>query len=195
MTFHLSEVIRGWLGWCPNAQSRILNTPVQPESVEDTSPVGGSLKTRALNWLGLFRNQMLLLAIWFSVVGYLLLMTIGNGNGTMFLWGLLAGLLLSAFEGFRFWRLMNEVSTSGAVFLASLYDKVTVFVLAIVISIPLVISLGTSPAANMTMWNAVTAGFIFMIFWVQFLVVWIWEKRSNRHLQSDGMMLSMAREN
>jgi hypothetical protein len=58
---------------------------------------------------------MLILAIWFSLVGYLLFMTIGNANVMLFLWGLLAGLLLSAFQGFRFWKTMNEVLESGAV--------------------------------------------------------------------------------
>jgi hypothetical protein len=66
---------------------------------------------------------MLLLAIWFSVVGYLLLVTIGDNNVLLFTWGLLAGLGLSAFTGFRFWGTMNEVLESGAVFLATLYDK------------------------------------------------------------------------
>ena len=58
--------------------------------------------------------------------------------------------------------------------------------------IPLVISMSASPAANMMMWNAVTAGFIFMLFWTQLFVVWFWETRIHRKLHSDGLMLTVA---
>jgi hypothetical protein len=60
--------------------------------------------------------------------------------------------------------------------------------------IPLVITISASPAANMMMWNAVSAGFIFILFWAQLFIVWLWETRIHRVLQSDGLMLTMARE-
>lgn len=155
----------------------------------------GSSKTRLIDWLGLFRNQMFLLAIWFSVVGYLLLLTLGNTNKEMFFWGLLAGLLLSVFIGFRFWGTMNEVQKNGAVLVSTLYDKTTILITLIVCSIPLLLTLSARPLSNMMMWNAVIAGFIFIMFWIQLIVVWIWEMRAHRHLQSDGLMLSLVREN
>jgi hypothetical protein len=55
-----------------------------------------------------------------------------------------------------------------------------------------VISISTSPAANMMMWNAVTAGFIFILFWAQLFIVWLWETRVHREFQSDGLMLTMV---
>jgi hypothetical protein len=189
----ITEIIKKHLGWCPNAQARVLRVAAsEPDEVTGTPSGSGSFQARALGWLGLFRNQVLLLATWFSIVGYLLLVTIGNANGTMFFWGLLAGLLLSAYQGVRFWRSLNEVRESGAVFLTTLYDKLTVFIMVLVLCIPPIISVSTSPAANLVMWNAVTAGFIFILFWVQLLVVWLWETRTHRHLQSDGLMLSLG---
>jgi hypothetical protein len=49
--------------------------------------------------------------------------------------------------------------------------------------------------ADMMMWNASTAGLIFIIFWMQILVGLVWETKMKRHLQSDGLMLSLAYEN
>jgi hypothetical protein len=191
---HFTEVVRRHLGWCPEGQRQNCTALIQPDGVVQNPSGSSSFKASALDWLGLFRNQMLILAIWFSVVGYLLLITLGNTNVTLFLWGLLAGLLLSAFLGFRFWKTMNEVLESGAVFLATLYDKTTIFITMLVFLIPLIVSVSTSPVTNMMTWNAVTAGFIFILFWAQLVVVWLWETRVNRHLQSDGLMLSLARE-
>ena len=191
----LSDVIRGWLGWCPDAETRIRREINEPAEIMDTPSQRSSLKARASDWLGLFRNQIFLLAIWFSVVGFLLLLSIGNMNIELFFWGLLAGLLLSVFQGIRFWGTMNEVLENGAVFLSTLYDKTSIFITLAVCSIPLLLSLSASPVANMMMWNAVIAGLIFIMFWVQLFIVWVWEIRVDRHLQSDGLMLSIVKEN
>jgi hypothetical protein len=190
----IADVIRGWLGWCPATETRIRRETREPTENIDTPSQRSSLKARASDWLGLFRNQILLLAIWFSVVGLLFLLSIGNMNIELFFWGLLAGLLLSVFQGIRFWGTMNEVLENGAVFLSTLYDKTTIFITLAVCSIPLLLSLSASPVANMIIWNAVIAGFVFIMFWVQLFVVWVWEMRVDRHLQSDGLMLSIVKE-
>jgi hypothetical protein len=192
MKVHVVDTIRGWLGWCQNVPARIQRVASEPDEVTGTPSGSGSFKEGAFRWLGLFRTQMLLLAIWFSVVGYLLLITIDDNNVLLFTWGLLAGLGLSAFIGFRFWGTMNEVLESGAVFLATLYDKTTISLAMLAFLIPLVITISASPAANMMMWNAVTAGFIFILFWAQLFIVWLWETRVHRALQSDGLMLTIA---
>jgi hypothetical protein len=192
MKVHGVDTIRGWLGWCPSEPAWTHRVVSEQDDGTGTPAGSGSFRERAFRWLGLFRNQMLLLAIWFSVIGYLLLITIGDNNVMLFIWGLLAGLGLSAFMGFRFWGTMNEVLENGAVFLATLYDKTTISLAVLVFLIPLVISISASPAANMMMWNAVTAGFIFMLFWTQLFVVWFWETRIHRKLHSDGLMLTMA---
>ena len=192
MKVHVFDTIRGWLGWCPNAPARIQRVAREHDDATGTPSGSGSFKETAFRWLGLFRNQMLILAIWFSVIGYLLVITIGDYNLMLFTWGLLAGLGLSAFLGFRFWRTTNEVLASGAVFLATLYDKTTISLAMLAFLIPLLITISASPAANMMMWNAVTAGFIFILFWAQLFVIWLWETRVHRELHSDGLMLTVA---
>ena len=195
MFARLSEIVHEWMGWCPNAQPHTQRGTSEQVGMAITSSQRRSFKARAIDWLGLFRNQMFLLAIWFSGVGCLLLLILGNTNVVMFFWGLLAGLLLSVFLGIRFWGTMNDVLENGSVFLSTLYDKTTIFISLLACSVPLLLSLGASPVANMMMWNAVIAGLVFITFWVQLFVVWIWETRVDRHLQSDGLMLSLAQGN
>jgi hypothetical protein len=148
-----------------------------------------------MNWLGLFRNQIILLALYFSVVGVLMSVFTGGIDFPMFFIGIVAGSLLSVFQGIRFWKTMNEVRDNGAVvLLMTLYDKTTITITLIVIMVPMVISLGAIPGIDMTMLNSVTGGFIFILFWWVLFVVWFWESRTRRHLQSDGLMLSLAKE-
>lgn len=191
---HLAQTIRKYLGWCPNAQVRTLTGDFRPCDETVSFSAGGSFKACAMNWLGLFRNQIVVLALYFSIVGILLSVFMGGIDAPMFFFGIVAGSLLSVFQGFRFWRTMNEVQKNGAVFLMTLYDKTTLTIALIVGMIPMVISFGAIPGITMPMSNSITGGFIFILFWWVLLITWIWESQTKRHLLSDGLMLSLARE-
>jgi hypothetical protein len=190
----VADVVRGWLGWCPAAQAPPRTEKIPPHDIADPPLQPGSFKGRALDWLGLFRNQIAVLAVYFSVVGVLLSVFLGGLDLPLFFTGIVAGSLLSLFQGIRFWKTMNEVRDEGAVLLATLYDKTTITVTLVVAMIPMAISLGAIPGVNMRMLNSVSGGFIFILFWWCLCVVWLWESRAHRHLLSDGMMLSLARE-
>ncbi len=199
MTFHFSEVIRGWLGWCPNAHAQVHNAMVLPDrettGSETVVPSGSrSFKDRAIHWLSLFRNQAIIMAIWFSGVGIGLSIAIGGADAPMFFAGIVAGTLLSVYQGVRFWKTMNEVREQGAVFLASLYDKTTIAIITLSCMIPMVVFMGAVPGIDLTRYNSIIGGFIFIMFWWLLLVVWIWESQTHCQLQSDGMMLELARE-
>jgi len=191
---HLAQTIRKYLGWCPDAQVRIRTVDIRPCNDPVPSSAGVSFKARAMNWLGLFRNQVMVLALYFSVVGVLLSLFMGGIDAPMFFSGIVAGSLLSVLQGIRFWKTMNEVQESGAVFLAALYDKTTIAITLIVGMVPMVISFGAIPGITMPMSNSITGGFIFILFWWVLLITWIWESQTKRHLLSDGLMLSLARE-
>jgi hypothetical protein len=194
MTTRISEFIHQWLGWCPDAHARVRNVEVRLDGEAVVPSAGGSFKDRAIHWLGLFRNQTLILALWFSVVGILLSIFMRGIDTPLFLIGIVAGSLLSVFQGIRFWKTMNEVQESGAVFLVTLYDKTTIAITILVAMIPMFVSVGAIPGTDMSTLNSITGGFIFILFWWLLLVIWIWESKTKRHLQSDGLMLSLAKE-
>ncbi len=194
MNMHLVKTIRKYLGWCPHGQARTRTVGIQPCNETVSSSAGGSFKARAMNWLGLFRNQIMVLALYFSVVGVLLTVFLGGIDIPMFFIGIVYGSLLSVFLGIRFWKTMNDIRKYGAVFLVNLYDKPTITITLIVGMVPVLISLGAIPGITMPMSNSITGGFIFILFWWTLVITWIWESQTKRHLLSDGLMLSLARE-
>src|SRR4030042_2811145 len=153
---HIAQTIRKYLGWCPNAQARTRTVGLQPCDETVSPSAGGSFKSRAMNWLGLFRNQIMVLALYFSVVGVLLSVFMGGIDIPMFFIGLVAGSLLSVFQGIRFWKTMNEVRESGAVFLAALYDKNTLTITLIAGMVPMVISFAAIPGITMPLSNSIS---------------------------------------
>ena len=69
-------------------QTHRMPTVLTVPAYEDTVPsAGGSFKDRSLDWLGLFRNQIMVMALYFSVVGILLSVLLSGFNPTMFLAG------------------------------------------------------------------------------------------------------------
>ena len=191
---HFSEVIRRRLGWCPEGKRQKRTALTQQEGIVDHTSGMPKYGARAIHWLSIFRNQLFVLALYFSVVGVLLSVFLGGINIPMFFIGVLVGSVLAVFQGIRFWKTMNEVRDEGAVFLATLYDKTTLTLTLIVAMIPTAVFLGAVPGITMIMLNSIIGGFIFILFWWFLLVTRIWESRTKRHLLSDGLMLSLARE-
>jgi len=191
---HFTEVIRLRLGWCPEGARQNRTAKTQPDGIVENTSESPKNGVRVRNWLGIFRNQLLVLALYFSVVGVLLSVFLGGINIPMFFIGVLAGSMLAVFQAIRFWKTMNEVRDEGAVFLATLYDKTTLTLILIVAMVPTVVFLGAVPGMTMIMLNSIIGGFIFILFWWFLVVTWIWESRTNHRLLSDGLMLSLARE-
>jgi Protein of unknown function (DUF1673) len=191
---HFTEVIRRGLGWCPEAKRQNSIAMTQTNSIIEDTSGRATYRRRAINWLGKFRNQLLVLALYFSVVGVLLSVFLGGNDILMFFIGILAGSVLAAFQAIRFWKTMNEVRDEGAVFLVTLYDRTTLALTLIVAMVPTVVFLGAVPGITMIMLNSIIGGFIFILFWWFLVVTWIWELRTNHRLLSDGLMLSLARE-
>jgi hypothetical protein len=191
---HFTEVIRRGLGWCPGGKRQNSIALTQTDRIIETPSKRATFRGRVITWLGIFRNQLLVLALYFSVVGVLLSVFLGGNDILMFFIGILTGSVLAAFQAIRFWKTMNEVRDEGAVFLATLYDKTTLTLTLIVAMVPTVVFLGGVPGITMIMLNSIIGGFIFILFWWFLVVTWIWESRTNQHLLSDGLMLSLARE-
>src|SRR5665647_985899 len=79
MTIRVSEVIRGWLGWCPDTQMRILGQVRKPNDVTVTSSGSRSFQSNTIHWAILFRNQTILLTIGSFLTGLVMFVWLGNG--------------------------------------------------------------------------------------------------------------------
>ncbi len=196
---HITEVIRGWLGWCPNAYARVRNTNIQLDDELVVPSPGGSLKDHAIHWIGLFRNQMMLQAIGSFCAGFYMFAGLGGmSNLNIFIIGLLAGLPFSAIIGIWYWRIFNEVLDEGPVVLWNRYDKtsgtLTVVSVAVSISLPILALSGAIPGVNLAMTTAFFGGLVAVLFWGVLIAIWKWESESHRQLHYDGMILELEKD-
>jgi hypothetical protein len=200
MTARVSEVIRGWLGWCPDAQVQIRGQARKPNDITVTSSSSRSFQSNAIHWTILFRNQTILLAIGSFLTGLFMFAGLGNGwsNMNLFILGIIAGLPVTVIVGIWYWRIFNEVLHEGPVALWRRYDKtsatIAVVTLAAVTAIPTLVILGALPGVSLEMTNAVFGGFMAVIFWGQLISIWIWESDTGLHLQYDLLMLELVKE-
>ena len=95
---HFTEVIRRGLGWCPEGKRQNSIALTQTDRIIEDTSGRATYRRRAITWLGIFRNQLLVLALYFSVVGVLLSVFLGGNDILMFFIGVLAGSVLAAFQ-------------------------------------------------------------------------------------------------
>jgi hypothetical protein len=198
MTFRFSEVIRGWLGWCPNAQLQMRTVRIRPEHEEVVPSGRESLKVQAVHWLGLLRNQVFLYSLAISVTGIWMFAGLGGGSAPgLFIIGILTGLPLSAVTGIWYWRIFNEVLCEGPVVLMARQDKrsetLTALSMAVAI-IPVLILFGVLPGVTMEMMIAFMGGFVVVPLWGLCIAIQKWESGTHRWLHFDGMILQLEKE-
>jgi hypothetical protein len=199
MITRISEVIHEWLGWCPNTHARVRNAEVRLDDEAVVPSGSGSFRDRAMHWLGLFRNQTMLLTIETFWAGFFLFAGLGGwSNLNLFIIGILAGLPFTAIAGIWYWRIFDEVLHDGPVVLWSRYDKTsgTLVVVTIVAftCIPSLTLIGAIPGVDLAMTNAFTGGFFAVLFWGVFIGIQKWESDTHRQLHYDGMILELEKD-
>jgi hypothetical protein len=200
MTARVSEVIRGWLGWCPDTHVQIRVQARKPNDVTDNSSGSRSFQSDTIYWAILFRNQTLLLTIGSFLTGLVMFVWLGNGwsNLNLFILGIIAGLPVSMIVGIWYWQIFTEVLHEGPVALWRRYDKtsatIAVVTLAAVTVIPILVITGALPGVSLEMTNAVFGGFMAVIFWGQLISICIWESDTGLQLHYDLLMLELVKE-
>ena len=200
MTTRVSEVIRRWLGWCPNAQVQIRGQAKKQNDVTLISPESRSFQSNSTHWYILFRNQTIFLTIGSFLMGLFMFAGLGNGWSylNLFILGIIAGLPVSMIVGIWYWQIFTEVLHEGPVALWRRYDKtsatIAVVTLAAVTVIPILVITGALPGVSLEMTNAVFGGFMAVLFWGQLISIWIWESDTGLQLQYDLLMLELVKE-
>ncbi len=198
MITRISEIIHGWLGWCPNTHSRARNAVVPPDSVTASPPGDRSYKDRTIHWLGLFRNQILLQTIGSFGAGFFMFDGLGGWSDlNLFVIGILAGLPFSVIVGIWYWRIFDEVLRNGPVVLWTRYGKtlwtLTGLVVMVSACIWALVLFGMIPGIDLNMITAFFGGVVAVSFWGLLIVVQKWESDTDRRLHYDGMILEFER--
>ena len=199
MNARVSEVICGWLGWCPETPTRVRNMESRPGDEAVVPASGGSFKERAIRWLGLFYNQTMLQTIVSFCIGLYMFAGLGSwSNLDLFIVGMLVGLPYSAITGIWYFRVFNEVLRDGTVVLWNRYDKTskTLTVVSLVVSISIwgLVLLGAIPGVNLAMTCAFFGGTVAVLFWGVLIAVRRWESGTHHQLHYNGEILGLEME-
>jgi hypothetical protein len=196
---YFTDAIRQYLGWCPNAQPKRCNVVIRPDDNLVVPVDGGSFKARAMHWLGLFRNQIMLYAPVLSATGFWMFAGLGEGSyPLLFVSGMIVGILFSVYVGIWYKRVFDEVLHDGAVVLMNRYNVSETHLMRFFIYAPpvvmMLVFIGAVPGVNLTMTNAVIAGFVSVLLWGLYVTIWKWESETHKTLQFDGMILELEKE-
>ncbi|AGB01631.1 DUF1673 family protein [Methanoregula formicica] len=190
----VSEVIRGWLGWCPNAQQRTFRR----DSATDTTHIlpagsGGDVRTLSFGWKNRYRTRALAFALCMTVVG-ISLFAISEGDKLgLLIKGLIGASFLFALDGIRYWTLFEDVRTTGRVEVIHWSRRRPIQYLVLISSLLIIgfailVFFGFVPGLGLRTLDAFLAGFT-VIGWLHLIMIIAWERQSGLQLYTDGKQI------
>ncbi|MCX6690837.1 MAG: DUF1673 family protein [Methanoregula sp.] len=198
MTTRASEVVRGWLGWCPQARTLPRQLPVLNEETHGGAPLQGTGMPARTGRLQRYRNQVLILAVSFTLaaIPFMAFFQTDDLTRLMMYTGIIAGMGFSVFFGRWLWHSLGMLAKGstiktgpGEYIIHSLIDGAlpTGFVL-IIAAVVAIISLAGALA-----FPAFVTGFAFVP-WYVFTLIMLWEWRTGFVLMFDRKARSFTAE-
>lgn len=196
MTYHFSEVIRGWLGWCPRACPPVRQEPVLHDYVGAGAPVQGTGISALVGEQRRYRNQMFFWAAYFTLAFSLFVPVFLAVDLTpLMLAGILAGLGFSALSGRQLWQRFDQLARGKTVKTGPEgYVIVGFIVFTIIASVFLFVTglLSVIPMGTALMVPAFTLGFGIFIPWYTLILILLWERRAGFILMFDRKTFSIT---
>ena len=201
MTTRVSEVIRGWLGWYPNADARIRITAARPDESISVSSGGDETPLIAVSWLSQYRIRLLFWALSylaFSLFYLPLYLTAKNNYVSFFIAGIVIASMAFILSAKRLWRLYDAVRESGYVEEPARKQKVVLYigvsVVILLICFEFLVFFGLVPGMDFLVLPAFLIGFS-IIPWFAFWLIVVWESKSGCRLFLNEKGLYVLRGN
>ena len=182
MIIRVSEVIREWFGWCPQVRTLPRALTVMNNEVATSAPSQGNGIPERTESLNRYRNQVLLWAVFLTLVSIPLVAYFQTTDLTRLLFsiGTVAGLVVFAFFGQWLWNSL-EMLEKGMVIKTGQGEYIVLFLIAGVIPLSVVFIIAALLAiiqfAGVWAFPAFVAGFVF-IPWYVFILILLWERRT-----------------
>ena len=186
---HLAQAIRKYLGWCPQPRTVSRQLQVIHDTATEGPPAQGSGIPVHARWLQRYRNQVLVWAVFFTLVAVPLAWNFQTDGLTklMVSLGTVAGLMVFAFFGRWLWNSL-EILKKGLTLKTGQGEYIILFLIAggIPLSILLLILLitalvGLIPLTVSLAFPAFATGFAF-IPWYVFILILVWERNTGCQL-------------
>lgn len=196
MTTHSGDGIRGWLGWCPDERTM----PRQPPGLNDNTASSAEAQGKGIpgrtGWLQRYRNQVLLLALFFTLAAFPGMMYFQADDLTrlMMYVGTITGLGLFAYFGRWLWNSLGmlakgmTIKTGPGEYIISFFMAGTIpyWFIFLIVGMVAVISI-----AGVLAFPAFVTGFAFVP-WYVFILILVWERRTGCILILDNQTHSFT---
>lgn len=177
----MSDVIRGWLGWCPYARDPKQQLPLLHDTTEDgyrAQEAGIPAQTGSMQR---YRNQVLIWAVFFTIVSLPLVAIFLAADLTrlMLCLGTISGLGIFAFFGRWLWHSLGMLA-KGATLQTGQKEYILTFLIAGAIPLGVVLLLSAMlfliPLAGALAFPAFATGFAYIPWYVLALILlWEWK--------------------
>ena len=192
----VSDVIHGWLGWCPQAGAFPYNPHSREAPTGTLSPQPAGGVPASGKWYGRYRNRIILWAIFYTLA--FLPFTPGfqasDLTREMQYFGIIAGVGLFAFFGQRFRENFDRLAGGEGILPVRGGLVIPVLVAGLILSSAALLFLSALAIVPLPVALALPAfatGFAF-IPWYVLALVFLWERRTGCILVVDGKDGSLA---
>jgi hypothetical protein len=185
----IAEIIRSNLGWCPQVSTLPRPLNVQNNEATASSPSQGTGIPERTGSLDQYRNQVLVWAVFFTLVSVPFVVYFQTADLTRLLLfiGTIAGLVVFAFFSRWLWNSL-QILEKGMTIKTGPGEYIILFLIAGVIPLIIVLIIATLTAilsfAGPWAFPAFATGFAFIPWYVYLLILW-WERRTGCILMFD----------
>jgi hypothetical protein len=185
----ISEIIHGWLGWCPQARDPKQQLPVLHDPTEYGYRAQGAGIPAQTGLIQQYRNQVLIWAVFFTMVSLPLVAIFLAADLTrqMLYLGTISGLGIFAFFGRWLWKSLGMLE-KGLTIKTGQKEYILTFLIAGAIPLGVVLFISAMlvliPLAGALAFPAFATGFAF-IPWYVFILILLWERKTGYTVMFD----------
>lgn len=178
----IARMIKQYIGWCPQACALPRQMPVLKDNFSKDTPARGTGIPERSGSLNRYRNQVLLWAVFFSLVSIPFVAYFQTTDLTRLLlcFGTIAGLVIFTFFGHWLWNSLKMLE-KGMTIKTRPGEYIILFLIAGVIPLSVVLIIAALVAliqfAGVWAFPAFATGFSF-IPWYVFILILLWERRT-----------------
>ena len=191
----VDQVIRGWLGWCPDARALPQRIPVPENDALGSAPAQGAGMPAPAGWLNRYRNRVLIWAFFYTVAIIPIVPFFYGIDRISVCFGIITGLGIFFLAVRRLWNSFNSALTRGTAKKTAMEGYAILFMVVgfILADFALVVlaSVSVIPFSLALTLPATAMGFAFIPWYVLILII-LWERRTGYILIFDKKALSFS---
>ena len=181
MILNFAQTIRKMMGWCPSAGTAMTENAMHFDHPVMNEADGGSSTHVTIRWKNTYRNQILILAVLYSITVINMFISFGTSIIDFFLAGLIFGILLDVLIGQVVWNSLDRITTRAPRKAARKPSIKRIVVFGIIIFLYVAALSHFTSIYGLRSVAAFHGGFSFVI-WLDYMHIVQWERKNQKTL-------------